>query len=260
MSVPEGYVSLGLVGFTDKGDYDASAIYMQNDLVHKDNAIWKCKVDNTTGITPDENDNWTIFVQSQTSLSGISAVDTYGATGETGEIVVAQELIDAIANRVMNQLVEKAHIINNGLTTEEGYALDARQANPNIENTLAYLLAQLNSNFKSENGYFEVGMVSTGPYFYLRNKSTNNQLLLKLIESSRKIIVSSRVDGTWNKEEKLVTDSDLPAKIYGTETEYVVVGINDSGLYISMNKNTNVLAFQDNGVMRRYDLTSLKLP
>lgn len=49
-----------------------------------------------------------------------------------------------------NDLVDKPKIptvLNNQTTTEEGYALDARQANPNIDGTLAKKVADLNGSF-----------------------------------------------------------------------------------------------------------------
>lgn len=48
-----------------------------------------------------------------------------------------------------NDLVDKPKIptvLNNQTTTEEGYALDARQANPNIDGTLAKQLSDLNGS------------------------------------------------------------------------------------------------------------------
>lgn len=48
-----------------------------------------------------------------------------------------------------NDLVDKPKIptvLNNQTTTEEGYALDARQANPNIDGTLAKQVADLNGS------------------------------------------------------------------------------------------------------------------
>lgn len=50
-----------------------------------------------------------------------------------------------------NDLVDKPKIptvLNNQTTTEEGYALDARQANPNIDGTLAKQVADLNGSLK----------------------------------------------------------------------------------------------------------------
>lgn len=43
----------------------------------------------------------------------------------------------------------KTSIVNNNTTTEPGSALDARQANPNIEGTMAASIAQINSNLNN---------------------------------------------------------------------------------------------------------------
>ena len=43
----------------------------------------------------------------------------------------------------------KPAIVNNNTTTEPGSALDARQANPNIEGTMAAGIAQINSNLNN---------------------------------------------------------------------------------------------------------------
>lgn len=51
-----------------------------------------------------------------------------------------------------NDLVDKPKIptvLNNQTTTEEGYALDARQANPNIDGTLAKQVADLNGSLNN---------------------------------------------------------------------------------------------------------------
>ena len=42
--------------------------------------------------------------------------------------------------------LDKSKVVNNQTTTEEGYALDARQANPNIDGTLAKQVADLNGS------------------------------------------------------------------------------------------------------------------
>lgn len=97
MAIPEGYIALGFVGFTDKGDYDPAAVYMQNDLVHLNNAIWKCNVDNTYGIAPEENDNWTIHIQSEKDMDGITVTDQHGILGEAGDKVNAESLVNELA-------------------------------------------------------------------------------------------------------------------------------------------------------------------
>lgn len=75
MVEPTGYTALDLIGFTDRGPYDPDANYVKNDLTHVGNSIWLCKIDDTTGITPTEGANWTIFIESATSLAGMSDVD-----------------------------------------------------------------------------------------------------------------------------------------------------------------------------------------
>lgn len=53
----------------------------------------------------------------------------------------------------------KPAIVNNNTTTEAGSALDARQANPTIEGTMANQISQLNSNLSDLSGslnYFKI--------------------------------------------------------------------------------------------------------
>lgn len=106
--VPEGYEPLGFAGFTDKGSYIASEVYAQNDIVHSNNAIWRCLINGTTGIVPEEGENWTIFIESRTDSAGITTTDTEGLLGSAGEKVSNQDLIDAIADRVINRLIAKS--------------------------------------------------------------------------------------------------------------------------------------------------------
>ena len=45
--------------------------------------------------------------------------------------------------------LDKSKVVNNQTTTEAGYALDARQANPNIDGTLAKQLSDLNGSLNT---------------------------------------------------------------------------------------------------------------
>ena len=100
MPVPTGYQLLGAVGFTDKGAYDATATYMENDIVHVGNAMWRCKVDNTTGVSPTEGQTWTLWLSGASVMTSINATDTEGIVGTAGGTVTGQELVDALAERV----------------------------------------------------------------------------------------------------------------------------------------------------------------
>ena len=60
--------------------------------------------------------------------------------------------------------LDKSKVVNNQTTTEAGYALDARQANPNIDGTLAKQVADLNGSLstmytKYDNTQYSISLV-----------------------------------------------------------------------------------------------------
>lgn len=70
-------------------------------------------------------------------------------------------------------------------------------------------VTQLNSDFKARDASMEIGQVERGAYIYLRNKVTNNLLMLRLNEDDKKLAFNSEVDGQWGTETELVTKSDM---------------------------------------------------
>jgi len=79
---PTGYTALDLIGYTDKGAYSSSATYVKNDLVHYNNKLWRCLIDDTSNVTPSEGVTWTIFVEEPGVMTGA----TSGAAGTGGTI------------------------------------------------------------------------------------------------------------------------------------------------------------------------------
>lgn len=79
---PTGYTALDMIGFTDQGTYSSSDNYVKNDLVHYSGNIWRCLIDDTTGIAPAEGVNWTLFIGEPTNLVEriIAPVETDPAT------------------------------------------------------------------------------------------------------------------------------------------------------------------------------------
>ncbi len=75
------------------------------------------------------------------TAGSVKATDTYGLVVDALGESTAQALIDAVANKVMNELVTKSQIINNLLATVPGNALDAVQGK-----TLMDLYTQLNGD------------------------------------------------------------------------------------------------------------------
>lgn len=148
MSAPEGYVPLDLVGFTDKGAYESENTYAANDIVHDDNKMYRSLQDNNTGhalpVTPEtETEWWELWLSGGAGdLEAITVKDTSNVTGGgAGKVVVAQTLIDAIAQKVLNDLIAKTQIVNNLLATQTGNVLDATQGK-----ALDEKITQLNSN------------------------------------------------------------------------------------------------------------------
>lgn len=61
----------------------------------------------------------------------------------------------AILDMSENKL-DKDNVVNNQTTTEEGFALDARQANPNLDGTLAKQLSDLNGRLENLNNFTDI--------------------------------------------------------------------------------------------------------
>lgn len=182
MAVPEGYVALDLVGFTDKGTYSGAAVYMKNDLVHKDNVIWRCIADNTQGVPPAAGENWEKWIEGSAQMSGCTAVDTEGMIGAKNSVVVAQALIDAIADKVMNDLVAKTQIVNNLLATVTGNVLDATQGKvlddkiTQLNGDLTVLNADINNLLVPSQNISDLSNInSIAAGTYLISKSSQNK-------------------------------------------------------------------------------------
>lgn len=92
------------------------------------------------------------------TAASVSAIDTYGLVVDALGESTAQALIDAVANKVMNELVTKSQIINNLLATVPGNALDAVQGKELMD-----LYARLNGEMESLLLYFGYGGYSESP-------------------------------------------------------------------------------------------------
>ncbi|GEM_PF-3302345 len=96
-----------------------------------------------------------------------------------------------------NDLVDKPKIptvLNNQTTTEEGYALDAQQANPNIDGTLAKQVADLNGSLE------HINRIST-TFRLFANVPLLNGIHVFCVTGSGNPVTDSPypdVDGWWN--------------------------------------------------------------
>ena len=76
------------------------------------------------------------------TAASVKATDTYGLVVDALGESTTQALIDAIANKVMNELVKKSQILNNLLATVPGNALDAVQGK-NLQDQITQLNSDL---------------------------------------------------------------------------------------------------------------------
>ena len=109
------------------------------------------------------------------TAASVTATDTYGlvvaALGES----TTQALIDAVANKVMNELVTKSQIINNLLATVPGNALDAVQGK-----VLMDLYNRLNGEIETiarENTISDINFLPQGLSCGITDNNTKNKPL-----------------------------------------------------------------------------------
>lgn len=104
-----GKTDLGKWMITNGGEYSADATYEQLTMVKYVNSTY-ITLKTVTGITPtDDKINYQLMAQGfdATALSAVQAEDTQGLCGEKGEMVTAQSLVDALADKVMNTVMAK---------------------------------------------------------------------------------------------------------------------------------------------------------
>ena len=108
--------------------------------------------------------------------SSVSAVDPLGLLGTENATSTVQALIDVIADKVLNQLLSRSNVVNNALTTEEGYALDARMGK-----SLQDQITAQNSNLAS--GYFKIKVKTTTIVLIIEEFTFTNGVATKTLQS-----------------------------------------------------------------------------
>lgn len=104
-----GKTDLGKWMITNGGEYSADATYEQLTMVKYGNSTY-ITLKTVTGINPvDDKINYQLMAQGfdATALSAVQAEDTQGLCGEKGNIVTAQSLVDALADKVINTVMTK---------------------------------------------------------------------------------------------------------------------------------------------------------
>ena len=158
----------GRVAIVPKGDWSAESEYKRLDEVTYNNTMFIAKKAVPKGTLPTNAEYW-----SKSIVGGVGAIATTEEAGivkpdgksmsvdESGTLSINLDgttitldeaknvikLADALKDKIGSALQPES-IVNNQITTEEGFALDARQANPNIDGTLAKQITEINGSLK----------------------------------------------------------------------------------------------------------------
>lgn len=162
----------GRVAIVPKGDWSADAAYKRLDAVTYNNTLYFAKKEVPVGTATSNTEYW-----SKSIVGGVGAIATKEDAGivkpadglsiaEDGTLKVSIDgttltmdqvnnvikLADALKDKIGSALQPES-IVNNLTTTEAGFALDARQANPNVEGTLAKQISDLNGSLNALNNF-----------------------------------------------------------------------------------------------------------
>lgn len=186
-------VIAGRVAIVPKGDWSADATYKRLDAVTYNNTLYFAKKEVPAGTATSNTEYWSKSIVGGASAiattedagvvkpdgksmsvdeSGTLSINLDGTTITLDEAKNVIKLADTLKEKIGSALQPES-IVNNQITTVEGFALDARQANPNIDGTLAKQLSDLNGSLNSKfqiinpdgitkNFYYEKGIGKAG--------------------------------------------------------------------------------------------------
>lgn len=155
----------GRVAIVPKGDWSADATYKRLDAVTYNNTLYFAKKDVPVGTATSNTEYWSKSIVG--GAGGVATADEAGVVKPADGLTIAEDgtlkvnidgttlTMDQVNNVIkladtlkdaINGALPAANVANNQITTVEGYALDARQANPNIDGTLAKQMADINGS------------------------------------------------------------------------------------------------------------------
>ena len=158
----------GRVAIVPKGDWSADATYKRLDAVTHNNTLYFAKKEVPAGTATSNTEYWSKSIVG--GAGGVATADEAGVVKPADGLSIAEDgtlkvsidgttlTMDQVNNviKLADTLKEKingafpaANVANNQITTVEGFALDARQANPNIDGTLAKQISDLNGSLNT---------------------------------------------------------------------------------------------------------------
>ena len=161
----------GRVAIVPKGDWSADSTYKRLDAVTYNNTLYFAKKDVPAGTATSNTEYWSKSIvggvgaiakpeeagivkpdgkSMSVDESGTLSINLDGTTITLDEAKNVIKLADTLKDAI-NGAFPAANVANNQITTVEGFALDARQANPNLDGTLAKQISDLNGSINNLN-------------------------------------------------------------------------------------------------------------
>lgn len=159
----------GRVAIVPQGDWSAEKEYKRLDEVTYNNTMFIAKKAVPKGTLPTNAEYWSksivggacaIATKENAGIvkpadglavaeDGTLKVNVDGTTLTMDQVNNVIKLADTLKDKIGSALQPES-IVNNQVTTETGFALDARQANPNIDGSLAKKISDLNGSLNSK--------------------------------------------------------------------------------------------------------------
>lgn len=184
----------GRVAIVPKGEWSANATYKRLDAVTHNNTLYFAKKNVPAGTATSNTEYWSKSIAGGASAiattedagvvkpdgksmsvdeSGTLSINLDGTTITLDEAKNVIKLADALKDKIGSALQPES-IVNNQITTVEGFALDARQANPDLDGTLAKQISDLNGSLNSKKiPSFGIENIFTGNPFCIVNNGSD---------------------------------------------------------------------------------------
>lgn len=185
----------GRVAIVPKGDWSADVTYKRLDAVTYNNTLYFAKKDVPAGTATSNTEYWSKSIvggvgaiakpeeagivkpdgkSMSVDESGTLSINLDGTTITLDEAKNVIKLADTLKDAI-NGAFPSANVANNQITTVEGFALDARQANPNIDGSLAKQISDLNGRWSNGNKN-DLKIDTDHPLMFVKEPATAKEL------------------------------------------------------------------------------------
>lgn len=224
----------GRVAIVPKGEWSANATYKRLDAVTYNNTLYFAKKEVPAGTATSNTEYWSKSIVGGASAiattedagvvkpdgksmsvdeSGTLSINLDGTTITLDEAKNVIKLADTLKDKIGSALQPES-IVNNQITTVEGFALDARQANPSIDGTLAKQISDLNGSLSVKKYYGELTAKSDLAEFRGQLPIYNSIYIFgNMVMISFSVILKTNIsNATTSDLYRIVT---LPASLFG---------------------------------------------